>query len=159
MPALQRSRPLQRLPSPQLVPSTTGVFTHPTEETQLSCVHGLLSSQFRESLVQRPATQRSFTVQASLSAQSPSETQHPATAVWVHPLLESQASTVHGLPSSQSGAVPWVQVPDWQVSSPLQGSRSPQDCPLGTGVKIHPAAASQLSVVHNILRIYIPAPS
>ena len=106
MPALQRSRPLQRLPSPQLVPSTTGVFTHPTEETQLSCVHGLLSSQFRESLVQRPATQRSFTVQASLSAQSPSETQHPATAVWVHPLLESQASTVHGLPSSHSGAVP-----------------------------------------------------
>src|SRR5262249_30061515 len=147
---MQRSRPLQRLPSPQVVPSTTGVFTHPTAETQLSCVHGLLSPQFRGSLVQRPATQRSFTVQASLSRQSPSETQQPSTAAWVHPLLESQASTVHGLPSSQSGAVPWTQVPDWQVSRPLQGSRSPQAWPLGTGVKVHPLAASQPSVVHGL---------
>jgi hypothetical protein len=111
-PELQRSRPLQRLPSPQVVPSSSGVFTHPTVETQLSCVHGLLSPQFRGSLVQLPATQRSFTVQASPSTQSLSETQQPATAACVHPLPESQASTVHGLPSSQSGAVPWVQVPD-----------------------------------------------
>ena len=115
---MQRSRPVQRLPSPQPVPSTTGVFTHPTAETQLSCVHGLLSPQFRGSLVQLPATQRSFTVQGSLSTQSLSETQQghigeqPWTAVCVHPLFESQASTVHGLPSSQSGAVPGVQVPD-----------------------------------------------
>jgi len=97
---------LQRLPSPQLVPSTTGVFTHPTAETQLSCVHGLLSPQFRWSLVQRPATHRSFTVQTSLSTQSPFATQHPSTAVWVHPLLESQASTVHGLPSSHVRPAP-----------------------------------------------------
>jgi hypothetical protein len=149
-PELQRSRPLQRLPSPQLVPSSSGVFTHPTVETQLSCVQGLLSPQFRGSLVQLPATQRSFTVQASPSTQSLSETQQPATAACVHPLPESQASTVHGLPSSQSGAVPWVQVPDWQVSRPLQGSRSPQVCPLGTGVKVHPVAASQPSVVHGL---------
>jgi hypothetical protein len=103
---------LQRLPSPQLVPSSSGVLTHPTVETQLSWEQGLLSPQVRGSLVQRPATQRSFTVQASPSTQSPSETQQPSTAACVHPLFESQSSTVHGLPSSQSGAVPWVQVPD-----------------------------------------------
>ena len=109
---MQRSRPLQRLPSPQLVPSTSGVYTHPIAETQLSCVHGLLSPQFSGSLVQAPATQRSFTVQASPSTQSLSEMQQPATGLCVHPLLGSQPSTVHGLPSSQSGAVPGTQVPD-----------------------------------------------
>jgi hypothetical protein len=149
-PALQRSRPLQRLPSPQLVPSTSVVFTQPTAETHESWVQGLLSWQFRGSLVHCPATQRSFTVQASLSTQSPSDVQQPATAVCVQPLFESQASTVHGLPSSQSGAVPWTHAPDWQVSWPLQGSRSPQDCPLGTGVKTHPVAALQESVVHGL---------
>jgi len=82
----------------------------------------------RASLVQCPPTQRSFTVQASPSAQSASETQKPSTGACVHPVLESQPSVVHGLPSSHSGAVPATHVPDWQVSSPLQTSRSPQDC-------------------------------
>ena len=78
-------------------------------------MHGLLSLQLTGSLVQCPATQRSFTVQASLSVQSLSATQQAGTdwtAVCVHPLLGSQPSTVHGLPSSQSGAVPGTQVPD-----------------------------------------------
>jgi hypothetical protein len=74
-------------------------------------VQVLPSSHARGVLVHVLATQRSFTVQTSPSVQSSSSRQQPATASCVHPVDGSQPSAVQGLPSSQSGAVPAVQLP------------------------------------------------
>ena len=146
-PALHSSSPSQTLPFAQLVPSIRGVLTQPAVGLQLSSVHGFPSIQFRESLAQDPLTQRSLMVQASLSTQSASVKQQLGTAVWTQPTAASQPSVVHGFSSSQFGDVPGVQVPDWQVSKPLQKSRGPHDWPFGTGVKTQPLAGLQLSVV------------
>src|SRR5262249_29228292 len=45
LPAVQVSSPLQKVPSLQLVPSATLVWTQPTPGTHASVVHGLWSSQ------------------------------------------------------------------------------------------------------------------
>jgi hypothetical protein len=56
---------------------------------------------------------------------------HPGIAVCVHPPVSaSQASVVHGLPSSQETAVP-VQVFDTQTSPRVQGLPSSQAVPSG----------------------------
>src|SRR5262249_41648276 len=86
----------------------------------------------------------------SLSTQSPFETQHPATAVWVQPVRELHASVVQRLESSQLGGWPATHCPAWQVESPAQKSSAPQASPFGTGVQRHPVAGSQSSLVHAL---------
>src|SRR5262245_27418744 len=46
------------------------------------------------------------------------------------PVAASQLSSVQGLPSLHTSGVPAVQVPDWQVSTPLQALPSLQLVPL-----------------------------
>jgi hypothetical protein len=106
--------------------------------------------QFRGSLRQVPSTQRSFTVQASASTQSPSVKQQLGTPVCVQPVLLLQPSVVQGLPSLQFGAAEVAQAPAWQVSRPSQKSRSLHDWPFGTAVKTQPLAGLQESVVHTL---------
>src|SRR5262249_10252817 len=47
------------------------------------------------------------------------------------PVAASQLSSVHGLPSLQTSGDPAVQVPFWQVSTPLQALPSLQLVPFG----------------------------
>ena len=63
----------------------------------------------------------------------PSEQAWPfATAVFWHPETGLQESVVHGFESLQLSAVPAAQVPDWQVSLPLQTVESAHDEPFGS---------------------------
>jgi hypothetical protein len=51
-----------------------------------------------------------------------------------HPVVGLQLSVVQAFPSLQTSAVPGVQVPDWQVSAPLQTLPSEHEVPSVTGV-------------------------
>jgi len=73
-----------------------------------------------------------------------------ATGVCVMPATGSQASAVHGLPSSSAGGVPATQAPEpLQVSAPLQAFVSAHDVPEGAGTCVIPAMASHASTVHG----------
>src|SRR5207253_1558254 len=69
------------------------------------------------------------------------------TGVCVQPLLASQASSVHTLPSSQSGGGPPAQNPTAQASPVVQGFASSQPVPSATGSLMQPNTGSQLSAV------------
>jgi len=71
------------------------------------------------------------------------------TAVVRHPSRGSQLSVVHTLPSLQTGGVPAVQVPLWQVSSPLQRLPSAHEEPFGSTVLLQ-TPALQTSLVHGL---------
>src|SRR6267143_1977222 len=148
-PALQISSPLQTLPSEQEVPSATGLLKQPVVGSQASVVQALLSLQTSGVPgAQRPCSQVSLPLQAS-----PSEQEVPsATGVWTQP-LGPQESVVQGLLSSQLRAVPGVQAPALQISSPLQTLPSEQDEPSGTGLVKQPVAGSQASVVQALLSL------
>ena len=73
-----------------------------------------------------------------------------ATGVWLTPVVGSQLSAVHALPSSTTSGVPDWQLPaPSHVSSPLHRSPSAHAVPTGTGVWLTPVAGSQLSAVHG----------
>jgi len=116
---------LHAFPSEHEVPFVTGVYTQPVAGLHVSVVHGLLSLQVSAvpDLHWLP-----WHVSTPLHA-FPSEQDDPfGTAVCVHRSFpSSQASTVHGAVSEQSGAAPGTQpTPAWHVSSPLQNSPSSQ---------------------------------
>jgi hypothetical protein len=83
VPDWQVSAPLHALPSLHAVPFATGVYWH-TPALQRSAVHGFPSLQWVSVL----------------------QALHPAITVCVHPVTELQASSVHGVPSSQLGGTP-----------------------------------------------------
>jgi hypothetical protein len=72
-----------------------------------------------------------------------------ATGVVKQPMIGSQLSVVQTLPSLQLGAVPAVQEPLWQVSSPLQRLPSAHDTPLASTGLLHTPAV-QMSLVHGL---------
>ena len=163
------SVPLQKLTSGHAVPLTTGVLEHcPALHT--SVVHGLASLQ-SASAVHAPGTQVS-TVQALLSLQfgggpamhwplwqvsAPLQTFPSShgipfrTGVLTQPKVALQVSAVQGLPSSQLSAVPGVQTPPWQTSSPSQALLSAQEVPFSTAALLQPKTGSQVSVVHTFV--------
>ncbi len=67
---------------------------------------------------------------------------------WVQPLTLSQASVVHGLPSSQLGAGPPRQLPFRHLSAVVQALRSSQLTVLL--VLVQPLMGSQASLVHAL---------
>src|SRR5262245_26003210 len=73
-----------------------------------------------------------------------------ATGECWQPVAGLQLSLLHGFPSSQSGAVPGMQVPDVHVSTPLQSLLSAHEVPFGTGECRQPAKASHVSAVHAL---------
>src|SRR6267143_559881 len=67
--------------------------------------------------------------------------------------LGPQESAVQGLLSSQLRAVPGVQAPALQISSPLQTLPSEQEVPSATGLLKQPVVGSQASVVQALLSL------
>jgi hypothetical protein len=152
MPAMQAplwqvSLPLHTLASGQGVPFRTGALEQPKMASQASVVHALPSLQSSAvPAVQDPPWQVSLPLQTLPSLHAVPL----GTAVFVHPESGLQASTVQTLPSLQLSAVPAVQVPLWQVSSPLQKLPSRHGVPLATGVAVQPKMASQALAVHGL---------
>jgi hypothetical protein len=180
VPAWQVSVPLQRLVSAQEVPLVTFVCVQPVAGTQLSVVQTLLSLQLggvpavhvplwhvsaplqafpsehavpfaTTAFEQTPALQVSV-VHGLPSLQSPGTTQgwQPEIGVFTQPERTLHESVVQALLSLQLSGVPAVQLPDWQVSAPLQTFPSAQAVPFATGVVVHPVAGTQLSVVQTL---------
>src|SRR5262249_42446214 len=147
VPAWQVSAPLHRLPSLHDVPLTTAVCRQPSTGSQESVVHGLPSSQLDGvPEVQRPAWQVSTPLHTVAAWQGVLSL--PA-ACWP-PCTVLHESAVQALPSLQSGGVPAVQLPFWQVSTPLQALPSLQVVPLLSTTNWHPAAGLQESPVHGL---------
>jgi predicted membrane protein len=148
--ALHVSGPSQKFPFEQLVPTRAGVCTAPWKGSQLSIVHGLPSSTFGGV----PATQVPAPSHVSLPLQRFSSPQCvPAgLGVCVTPPVMSQASAVHGFPSSSSGGVPGTQVPvALQTSAPSHALPFEQLVPAETGVWLTPVTGSHASAVHGLL--------
>ncbi len=129
------------LPSLQLSALLTPM--HPLFGSHRSVVHGLPSSQFlAEPAVQTPTLHASPSVQLLLSEHG------AALGTLPQPFLASQKSFVHGLPSSQTLAVPGWQEPPWHRSPSVQTLLSEQ--PTELFVNTHPTLASQASSVHGL---------
>jgi hypothetical protein len=136
LPPVQESV-VQGLPSSQVAAVVHGtqpgiaVCTQPVTASQVSVVHALPSSQLSGvPEAQVPDWQLSAPLHTFVSAHEVPF----ATAVCWHPATESQESVVQGLLSLQLSGLPGAQVPDWQVSVPLQTVASGQGVPLVTGV-------------------------
>jgi len=138
-PLLQVSFSVQGFPSSQ--GPVLGVNTQwPVPGSQLSSVQGLSSSQtVCGPGTQWPSLHVSFWVQAFPSL-------HEAVlSVCVQPLEGSQPSSVHGLPSLQSGAGPLTHAPSWQVSPCVHALLSLQLVPFGlAGLEQVPVVGSQV---------------
>jgi hypothetical protein len=94
-----------------------------------------------------PSVQTPEALQVSAPSQASESAQlvPVATGVWVTPATASQASVVHGFPSSVDGGVPGVQVPAWQVSEPLHTVVSLHAVPFGfSGFEHAPFAGLQV---------------
>jgi len=136
-------------PVVQAFPSSHGallfVWTHPiVVGSQESVVQGLPSSQFGGAPpAQVPPLHVSPVVQALPSL-------HGALLfAWTHPPAGSQESFVQGLPSSQIGGAPPMQVSPLQVSPVVQAFLSSHAEPSGRGVNEQPLTGSQVSAVHE----------
>ena len=134
-------------PRVQASPSSQGLavslWTQPPTGLQLSMVQGLASSQAVAAPGrQLPPAHKSAWVQALLSSQVAelgSATQ---------PVLASQLSSVHGLPSLQASFWPDAQLPSWQRSPLVQASPSLHARLLA--LNWQPILLSQLSVVQGL---------
>lgn len=73
----------------------------------------------------------------------------PSALECVQPVAATQESVVQTLPSSQSGAVPDLQMVPEQVSRPLQALPSEHDVPTGTGGYSHCPVAEHVSCEHG----------
>ena len=116
---LTHEPPEHASPTVQTLPSSQGwvllLWTQPVPVLQLSAVHSLPSSQLGALPgTQLPLAQMSMTVHALPSVQK------LLLLVKVQPLVVSQASVVHGLPSLQATALPLAQLPPVQVSPLVQ---------------------------------------
>jgi hypothetical protein len=144
-PAWHVSAPLHTVPSAHDVPFVTARFTQPEAALQLSDVQTLPSLQLSGvPAVQTPPWQ----VSAPLHTVASAHAVPLGRAVVKHPMIGSQLSVVQVLPSLQTGGVPAVQEPLWQVSSPLQRLPSAQDTPLASVGLLHTPAV-QMSLVHG----------
>src|SRR3990172_1843679 len=140
-PSLQTSIKVQAFPSSQGL--LLFVNVHPLTESHVSSVHTLPSLQkLGAPDVHTPSLQMSPKVQAFPSSQG------AILFVFVHPLTESQASSVHILPSSQGIGAPDVHTPLLQTSNEVQTFPSSQRLLLF--VYLHPVRRSHVSSVHTL---------
>lgn len=143
VPLPQRSPVVHQLPSSQ--PSVLSTLTHPVIGLQLSFVHWLSSLQLTTPVgTQLPAAHVSPDVQASPSS-------HGAVFGTLRhaPVVESQLSVVHGLPSSQSRGAP-EQDPPEHTSPVVQRSPSLQAAVLFVLTHVPPPMCVHESVVHGL---------
>ncbi len=124
--------------------------TQPFCASQLSSVHGFLSSHTCTAPeVHTPLPHLSPTVQRFLSSQSLILFEN-----W-QPLMGSQVSFVHALPSLQLMVAPGLHAPAAQMSPPVQTLPSEHDAMLFTDLQ--PSAAEQVSSVHPLLSSQLTA--
>jgi hypothetical protein len=148
LPLLQASPAVQASPSLQV--AALGRLTQPVLGTQLSSVHGLLSSHTTAlPPPQLPLLQASPAVQASPSLQV------AALGRLTQPVPGTQLSSVHGLLSSHTTALPPPQLPLLQASPAVQASPSLQVAALGRLTQ--PVPGTQLSSVHRLLSSHVAA--
>jgi hypothetical protein len=148
-PSVQLSFPLQTLPSEQDVPFRTATAWQPATALHESVVHRLPSLQTRVvPATQVPAWQISLPLQRVASGQAVPL----ATGVVLQPDVGRHVSFVHTFPSLHTSAVPAVQMPDWQVSMPLQRSPSLHWVPLLTTAFTH-TPALHVSMVQGLLSL------
>ncbi len=141
-PAVHVSPDVHGLPSSQGRLAATK--TQPLAGSQTSTVHGLLSLQvWAVPALQVPALQVSFWVQALPSLQAAVD------STKAQPVVGSQLSVVHGLPSLQTSGWPPLQLLFLQTSPKVQVLPSSQGWLLG--VLAQPAPGSQFSVVQGLL--------
>jgi hypothetical protein len=147
VPAWQVSAPLHTVLSAHDVPLATAVLTQPEVGLQVSVVQTLESLQLRGvPAVQVPLWQVSAPLHTLVSAQAvPS-----GRAVLAQPVVTLHESVVQTLESSQLRGVPALQMPLWQVSSPLQTLPSLHAVPFSTGVLLQPKVGLQESVVQTL---------
>jgi hypothetical protein len=146
-PLWQVSAPLQMLPSGHAVPLSTGALLQPVTALQVSFVQTFESLQLSAvPPVQEPLWQVSSPLQTLLSV----HVEPFGRGVLAQPVSALQLSVVQTLLSLQLSGEPAVQVPAWQVSSPLQTVPSAHGLPLATGFVKHPMIGSQLSVVQTL---------
>ena len=145
-PPLQTSTWVQTLPS--LQGSSLLLKIQPISASQLSVVHGLLSSQ----LVTELPKHTEFWQLSPLVHALPSSHAVPSRLVAVQPVAGKQPSLVHGLLSWQTAAVP-KHLPLLQVSPNVQASLSSQ---LPTLADDWHAPAMQLSHVHGSPSSHMP---
>lgn len=144
-PAEHRSEVVHGLPSEQGAPSAAALKTHPVPATHSSRVQALPSLQLTKAPVHEPVLQVSDWVQMLLSSHAvplatTTETQMPDA---------SQASAVHGLPSSQCLPRP-LQWPPAHSSPAVHEFPSSQAVWLTTlPCRQAPVCPSQASVVQN----------
>jgi len=140
--------PPQVSPVVQALPSSHGAllfaWTHPLAGSHESVVQGLSSSQIGGAPPRQvPLLHVSPVVQALPSL-------HGALLfAWTHPPAGSQESFVQGLPSSQIGGAPPMQVPPLQVSPVVQAFLSSHAEPSGRGANEQPVSGLQESAVHE----------
>jgi hypothetical protein len=153
-PAWQTSVPLQTVPSAHDVPFATAVCRQPKVASQVSIVQALPSSQLGGVPgVQFPSRQTSRPLHALASAHEVPLLR----GTFRQPVTGSQLSAVQPLPSLQLGAAPGVQIPDWQVSAPLQTVASAQVVPFARLTCWQPVTGSQLSVVQTLPSLQLRA--
>jgi hypothetical protein len=152
VPLWQVSSPLHTLPSVQDEPFATGVLAQPVAALQESAVQALPSSQ----LSGVPAVQVPlWHVSAPLQRLESEQDVPLATGVLTQPVAGLQESVVQTLLSLQSGGVPGLHVPPWQVSAPLQRLVSAHDVPLATAV-FWQTPALHTSEVHGFVSSQSP---
>jgi hypothetical protein len=143
--------PLQTSPSEHEVPNASGLLKH-APLPQPSVVQGLLSLQVGGV----PATQLPLLQLAGLQKSVEQELPLAAAALCAQPTPAWQLSTVHGLPSSQLGGVPALQLPFWQAAG-AHGSFE-HGVPVATLTNEQPVCASHESAVHGLLSLHTMAP-
>jgi hypothetical protein len=129
-PDWQVSMPLQTLPSLHVVPLVTTACWQPVAGLQVSLVHELPSPQ----LSGVPGRQVPFRqVSPPLHTLESLHVVPLTIAACAQPLVLSQVSVVHELPSLQFSGVPTVHSPAWHRSVPLHTLLSGQARPFATG--------------------------
>ncbi|MBI5610800.1 MAG: hypothetical protein HY902_18120 [Deltaproteobacteria bacterium] len=138
-PVWQDSPAVQAFPSLQA--PVVAACAHPLAASQLSTVQGLLSLQSTIPVWPHvPDLQASPVVQASPSSQA------AELAGWAQPADLSQAgSSVQGLLSAHTTALPPLQVPPWHVSPLVHAS--PSSHAPDVGVLMQPVPGEQVSLV------------
>lgn len=148
---LQASALVHALESLQAVPPGDGVVLQPVAGSHESSVQGLPSLHTRGA----PPPQVVSGWQLSLMRQWLPVLQLALVGALTQPVVGTQLSAVHELPSLQLAAAP-PQVPDVQESLMVQALPSLHAVPFATGVKVHCMVVGlQESTVHGLLSLHI----
>lgn len=147
-PAPQLSAVVHRLPSSHAVVAGASVSVQPLAGSHAPTRQGPAPGQLSSpAATQLPDTHLDWLEHASPSSQAPPSLVVPYRHL---PVAATQASAVHGLPSSQFTAGPAMQVPSLHASSAVQALPSASQF-TAAGACWHPAAASHESVVQTLL--------